>query len=79
MAEREGRLSHNAAAHTVISACLLSFFFLFFTWEGEAGSLEVWEGLGVNQGGVDVRFVVLELWRLVLADGNRNKTEGGGL
>lgn len=53
-------------------------FFLFLTWEGEAGSLEVWEGLGANGGaGYEVcgEAVRLELCRLVLADGNRNKTD----
>lgn len=41
--------------------------------------MEIWEGPGANGGagyevcGVAVR---LELCRLVLADGNRNKTEG---
>ena len=44
VAEREGRVSHNAAACTVISACLFSF---YFSWEG---SLEIWEGLGANKG-----------------------------
>lgn len=55
MAKREGRVSHNAAVRAVISACLLSF---FFSWEGEAGSLDVWEGLGTSKGGLDTRFAV---------------------
>lgn len=49
VAEREGRVSHNAAAHAVILACLLSFFFFFFMggWRRKLGSLG---GARVNMG-----------------------------
>lgn len=75
-AEREGRISHNATAHAVISARLLSIFF-----HGRVKQ-EAWKsgrGLGRTRGGwIWSLRCRCKAW-VVETDGNRNKTQKGGL